>query len=86
MILPGLQRPSGSKAARTLNIAFMSASENTSGNNSRLSKPTPCSPVIVPPAATQTSINSRPASLTRRTWSTERESKQINGCRLPSPA
>src|SRR5262245_10536368 len=30
-ILPGLQRPSGSKAARTLSIALRSASEKTSG-------------------------------------------------------
>src|SRR6185295_17326220 len=85
-IFPGLQSPSGSNAARTLNIAFMSASENTSGNNSRLSSPTPCSPVIVPPAPTQTSISSRPASFTLNTWSAKRESKQMSGCKLPSPA
>ena len=65
MILPGLQRPVGSKAARTRNMVSISASEKISDNSSRLSKPTPCSPVMLPPARTQISISSRPASFTR---------------------
>ena len=53
---------------------------------SRFSEPIPCSPVIMPPAATQTSRISEPAASTRASSSGSRRSKEMFGCRLPSPA
>src|SRR6266540_519047 len=51
--LPGLNRPLGSNASRTRAIRSRSESEKIQGMYLRFSSPTPCSPVIVPPASTQ---------------------------------
>ena len=52
---PGLASPCGSKALRKRCIAARSASLNISGIAHALSVPTPCSPVIEPPASTHAS-------------------------------
>ena len=46
----------------------------------------PCSPLITPPASTQTRRISSPAASTRSSSPGFRRSKQMFGCRLPSPA
>src|SRR4029453_13795626 len=51
--LPGLLRPSGSKAQRASCMASRSAALNCLGRYCFLSKPTPCSPVIEPPCSRQ---------------------------------
>jgi len=52
----------------------------------RAAEPVAETPVIEPPARTQVSIISRPAWRTRSRSSPRRRSKQISGCKLPSPA
>ena len=52
---PGFASPRGSKARRSRCIAARSSSPNISGIAHALSVPTPCSPVIEPPASTQAS-------------------------------
>ncbi len=61
--LPGFASPAGSKRARSRCIAARSASPNISGIEHALSVPTPCSPVIEPPASTQASRISLASSL-----------------------
>ena len=51
-----------------------------------LSRPTPCSPVIVPPAFTHAVMISRIATCTRAVSSASEASYAMFGCRLPSPA
>ena len=51
--LPGLQRRCGSNASRTACITSRSSSREHPRHVVRLSAPTPCSPVIDPPASTQ---------------------------------
>src|SRR4030067_1084515 len=53
---------------------------------SRFSMPTPCSPVMVPPASTQRRRISAPAATTFSSWPGSASSKRMLGCRLPSPA
>ena len=57
--LPGLQRPAGSNAQRSRCIVSRSFGPNIFGIAPFLSTPTPCSPVIEPPWARQTSRISR---------------------------
>src|SRR5437879_1287027 len=63
---PGLSRPTGLNAARTLRIKSRSVSVNMRGMSSFFSMPTPCSPVSVPPISTQSCMISAPAALARR--------------------
>ena len=51
-----------------------------------LSLPTPCSPVIDPPASMHAFIMAADAASTRSTCSRSLASKLILGCRFPSPA
>ena len=55
MTLPGLARPCGSNAQRSFWKAARSGSPNIRGMWCFLSTPTPCSPVIEPPASTHAS-------------------------------
>ncbi len=82
----GLHCPSGSKASRSHFWASRSAGENTRGMASRFSRPMPCSPDRVPPAATHASTMSSPAAWTRSSTPGFRRSKTMSGWRLPSPA
>src|SRR5205807_1058919 len=56
------------------------------GHERLLPSPTPCSPVIEPPALTHSSrmLNARRSA--RPTWPSMRASYSTRGCRLPSPA
>src|SRR5690606_36142488 len=83
---PGFASPRGSKTHRTACINASSALPTTRSMYSRLSSPTPCSPVMVPPASTHRRMISRDAASTRRTSSALRRSKRMFGCRFPSPA
>src|SRR6185437_1902251 len=63
--LPGLDRRSGSNTSRTEHIVASESGEKISAMYGILSKPTPCSPEIVPPAAMQARMISPIASCTR---------------------
>ncbi len=84
--LQGLKRSPAPNAAFSLRIAARSASVKIQGMKSRFSRPTPCSPVIEPPASTQMRMISSPASSTRVGLAGRRSSKRMLGWRLPSPA
>src|SRR5687767_4508928 len=86
MALPGLSRPSGSKARFTPWKSSSSPAPNCTHIWFTFSTPTPCSPVIVPPTATHFSSTSAAKSSVRCSSSALFASKRMSGCRLPSPA
>src|SRR5207249_7091153 len=83
---PGLTRSSGSNTRRTARMAASASPSKISGMYRSLSSPTPCSPVIVPPAAMHAAMISPLASSTRALRPGTRPSNEMLGCRLPSPA
>ena len=48
---PGLRMPSGSRASLTRRVRAITSGPSWSGSAAFLARPTPCSPVIVPPSA-----------------------------------
>src|SRR5690554_2092305 len=86
MFLPGLSRPSGSNAAFTAWKVSSSSSLNCEHIWLIFSRPTPCSPVIEPPTATQSSRILPPTASARSSSPSWLASNRISGCMLPSPA
>src|SRR5215467_1569948 len=84
--LPGFARRSGSNTSRSAHIVASESGEKMRSMYRTLSRPIPCSPVIVPPAATHTLMISCIASCTRATSSASAALYVMLGCRLPSPA
>src|SRR5260221_4239808 len=82
----GLKLPDGSTDVRTRAMTSRSAGLKISGMYACFSMPTPCSPVIVPPASMHCVRISRPAAMTRSRMPASPASNRIIGCRLPSPA
>ena len=65
MVLPGLSNPAGSKAALIAAKAASSTGVNWTHIWLIFSRPTPCSPVMVPPTSTQSSRIAPPSSSAR---------------------
>src|SRR5579885_2430728 len=83
---PGLQSPLGSKAHRIRYMVSKSWSPNMRGMNRFLSYPTPCSPVMLPPASTQTLRISPDSSSAFSNSPFLEASYRMSGCMFPSPA
>ncbi|MCY1435467.1 hypothetical protein D9M71_515640 [compost metagenome] len=86
MFLPGLSRPLGSKADFTAWKVVSSSALNWAHIWLIFSRPTPCSPVMLPPTSTQSSRILPPSSSARSSSPGWLASKRISGCMLPSPA
>src|SRR6185437_11692795 len=84
--LPGFDRRSGSNTSRSAHIVASESGEKIRSMYPTLSSPTPCSPVIVPPAATHVCMISDIAACTRFVSSASAALYGMFGCRLPSPA
>ena len=84
--LPGLQMPAGSNAERNSCIVARSSGLNILPMAESLWRPTPCSPVIEPPWAIQSSRMSSDSSSARSSSPSLRSSNSTSGWRLPSPA
>src|SRR4029079_2669435 len=62
MTFPGFDRRSGSNTSRNAHIVASESAEKIMSMYGSLSRPTPCSPVIVPPAFTHAAMISRIAA------------------------
>src|SRR4029077_2474803 len=79
--LPGFTRSWGSNTRRTARMAARDWPSKIAGMYRSLSTPTPCSPVMVPPAAMQAFMISALAAWTRSCSSGLVASKEMLGCR-----
>ena len=61
-IAPGLRMPCGSRASLIRRVSAITSGPSWAGSSALLSRPTPCSPVIVPPSAIASSMISPKAS------------------------
>src|SRR5471032_621961 len=86
MFLPGFSMPLGSKAAFTAWNRVSSSLLNWAHIWLIFSRPTPCSPVILPPTFTHSSRILPPRASARSSSPGWLASNRINGCMLPSPA
>src|SRR5690606_844232 len=86
IFLPGLSRVCGSKAAFRRWKNCSSSLLNWAHIWLIFSRPTPCSPVMVPPTSTQSSSILAPICSARSISPGVLASNRMSGCRLPSPA
>ncbi len=78
--------PSGSSACLIRRFSSIASGPSWPANQGRFSRPTPCSPVIVPPRLTARSMISPNAFLARCAIAVSVGSYTISGWVLPSPA
>src|SRR5215469_14495574 len=84
--LPGFMMPSGSSASLIDRCTAIDSSPISWLSQRRLTTPTPCSPVSVPPSSSAALNTSSAAAHTLAGTSSSPRSKTKAGCRFPSPA
>ena len=83
---PGLRIPSGSSASLIRRCTARFTGSSSFASQSRLSIPTPCSPVMVPPMASAISRISSNAAFPAAREAGSSGWTMMLGCRFPSPA